>query len=50
MVIDAGRCGGLLGCNFPDPSATAPAEHNDVTTLFHEFGHLIHHPGLQLSG
>ncbi|MBW2459251.1 MAG: peptidase M3, partial [Deltaproteobacteria bacterium] len=34
-----------LVCNFPDPSKGGPAlmEHRDVTTFFHEFGHLMHH-------
>ena len=36
---------GVLVCNFPEPRAGAPAliEHGDVETLFHEFGHLLHH-------
>lgn len=62
--IVTGLSGGALPqaalvCNFPDPGAgSGPAlmEHSDVTTLFHEFGHLIHHllarssPWVNLSG
>lgn len=34
-----------LVCNFPKPSEGNPGlmEHSQVQTLFHEFGHLIHH-------
>ena len=34
-----------LVCNFPKPTADGPAlmEYGDVTTFFHEFGHLMHH-------
>jgi oligopeptidase A len=34
-----------LTCNFAAPTAAQPAllTHDDVTTLFHEFGHGLHH-------
>jgi thimet oligopeptidase len=36
---------GVLVCNFPRPEGNDAAlmEHDDVVTMFHEFGHLMHH-------
>ncbi len=51
FVVKSGVLGkqlpqGALICNFPDPTKSkGPAlmDHDQVVTLFHEFGHLLHH-------
>ncbi len=44
-VTDVQLPEGALVCNFPEPTKDDPGlmEHGDVVTMFHEFGHLMHH-------
>lgn len=47
---------GTLICNFPEGTASKPSllDHEDVITMFHEFGHLLHflvsHPVIASQG
>jgi thimet oligopeptidase len=45
-IADKQLPAGALVCNLPDPKQShGPAlmDHEDVVTMFHEFGHLMHH-------
>ncbi|MDX1480361.1 MAG: M3 family metallopeptidase [Woeseiaceae bacterium] len=45
MAGDTALPVGYLVCNFlpPDESGVSLMTHNEVVTLFHEFGHMLHH-------
>ena len=40
----------FVSCNFAPPTNDTPAllTHNEVTTLFHEFGHALHHMATEI--